>query len=158
MQSREMYKIRGLRRGAIMPGPGDSGAVQFVGTLGSCAGVGAAGAVAAGGTSRIERCGPVPRPRMASVSDRAKKAVPRMAVVRVSRLAVPRPDMKPPMPWEEPMPSPPPSERWRRTTPMRARVTKRWMMRRTVAMGCAGVRCGGVGVVAGGGLGRQFGR
>ena len=37
-------------------------------------------------------------------SDKARKTVARMAVVRVRRLAVPRPVMKLPMPWPPPMP------------------------------------------------------
>ena len=62
------------------------------------------------------------------------KMVARMAVARVSRLAVPRPVMNPPMPWDEPIPNPPPSLRWISTTPISASVTNRWMMSRTLAM------------------------
>ena len=60
------------------------------------------------------------------------KAPARIAVVRVSRFAVPRPDMNEPIPWELPMPRPPPSLRWISTTPIRARVTNRWIISRTV--------------------------
>ena len=63
-----------------------------------------------------------------------RTTVARIAVVRVSRLAVPRPVMKPPMPCEVPMPRPPPSLRWISTTPISARVTNRWMISRTVVM------------------------
>ena len=64
------------------------------------------------GVSRIDRVGPEP-PRLSSarVSDSPMNITARIAVVRVSRLAVPRPDIKEPMPWELPMPSPPPSLR-----------------------------------------------
>ena len=80
----------------------------------------------AGGVSRSDRPAPmVPWFISASVSDRAMKMVAKMAVVRVSRLAVPRPDMKAPMPWELPIPSPPPSLRWISTTPINASVTNR---------------------------------
>ena len=58
-------------------------------------------------------------------------------MVRVSRLAVPRPDMNAPMPCELPIPSPPPSLRWISTTPIRASVTNRWMISRTVVTGRA---------------------
>src|SRR4051794_12158637 len=64
----------------------------------------------------------------------AKNAVPRIAVVRVSRLVVPRPLMNPPMPCDVPIPSPPPSERWISTTPISARVTKRCRTSRTVVI------------------------
>ena len=74
----------------------------------------------------------VPRFIKARVSDSTMKMVARMPVARVSKLAVPRPLMNEPMPWVEPMPSPPPSLRWISTTPIRARVTNRWMIRRTV--------------------------
>ena len=60
------------------------------------------------------------------------KTVARIAVARVSRLAVPRPDMKEPMPCAVPIPRPPPSLRWISTTPISASVTKRWMISRTV--------------------------
>ncbi len=46
-----------------------------------------------------------------------KKAAARMAVARVSTLAVPRDDMKLPPP---PIPRPPPSDRWSSTTTMSA--------------------------------------
>ena len=84
----------------------------------------------------MERLVPiVPRFISASVSDNAMNAVAKTAVARVSRLAVPRPLMNEPMPWEVPMPSPPPSLRWISTTPISARVTNRWIIRRTVANG-----------------------
>ena len=54
-----------------------------------------------------------------------------MAVVRVSKLAVPRPLMKAPMPCEDPMPRPPPSLRWISTTPIMASVTNRCSTRST---------------------------
>ncbi len=53
----------------------------------------------------------VPRLINASVNDKLKNKNAKIAVVRVSRFAVPRPDMKLPMPWDEPIPSPPPSLR-----------------------------------------------
>ena len=74
----------------------------------------------------------VPRFSRARVSDNAMKAVARIAVARVNRLAVPRPLMKEPMPWEVPIPRPPPSLRWISTTPISARVTNRWIIRRTL--------------------------
>jgi hypothetical protein len=61
----------------------------------------------------------------ASVIDSAMKIAARMAVVRVSKLAVPRPLMNEPMPWEVPMPSPPPSLRWISTTPISRTVTNK---------------------------------
>ena len=91
-----------------------------------------------GGTSRIERRTVVPLFSSASTSDRPKNTAARMAVVRVSRLAVPRPLMNEPMPCEVPMPSPPPSLRWISTTPIRASVTNRWMISSTVVMGIPG--------------------
>ena len=63
------------------------------------------------GESRMDRGWSVPRDRKARVSDSTKKRPASTAVARVSRLAVPRPVMKAPMPWEEPMPRPPPSLR-----------------------------------------------
>ena len=93
------------------------------------------GAVAPGGVSSKDRPTPiVPRFSSASASESRKKMVPRIAVVRVSRFAVPRPDMNPPIPWDVPMPRPPPSLRWINTTPIRARVTNRWISSRTVVM------------------------
>ena len=62
------------------------------------------------------------------------KMAARMAVARVSRLAVPRPPMNEPMPCEEPMPSPPPSLRWISTTPISASVTNRWMISKREVM------------------------
>ena len=92
-----------------------------------------AGDEAGAGVSRIDRVVPeVPRFSNAKVSERPMKITARIAVVRVSRLAVPRPDMNEPMPWELPMPSPPPSDRWISTTPISASVTKRWMISSTV--------------------------
>ena len=81
---------------------------------GVAAGAGVEGAVVEeAGVSRIDRPGAadVPRSSSASVSDRTMKIAASIAVVRVSRLAVPRPDMNEPMPWELPTPSPPPSLR-----------------------------------------------
>ena len=99
-------------------------------------GGGAAGeplAGAAGTVSRIDRLTPiVPRFINARVSDSAMKTVARIAVARVNKLAVPRPLMKEPIPWDVPIPSPPPSLRWISTTPINAMVTNRWMIRRTV--------------------------
>ena len=92
------------------------------------------GAVVDAGASRIERPGTAEVPRFSSarVSDSTMNSTARIAVVRVSRLAVPRPDMNEPMPWELPMPRPPPSLRWISTTPISARVTNKWMINRTV--------------------------
>ncbi|CAM4313815.1 hypothetical protein ROMU108268_21575 [Roseomonas mucosa] len=75
-------------------------------------------------------------PRLISASAMAStmKSVARTAVERVSRLAVPRPVMKAPIPWEEPMPRPPPSLRWSSTTPISARATKKCRTSRTVVM------------------------
>ena len=64
-------------------------------------------------------------------SDSAMNNVASTAVPRVSRLAVPRPDMNDPMPWLWPMPRPPPSLRWISTMPISASVTSRWMVSRT---------------------------
>ncbi len=52
------------------------------------------------GVSKIERPGAADVPRLsnARVKDRAMNIAARTAVVRVSRLAVPRPDMNEPMP------------------------------------------------------------
>jgi hypothetical protein len=99
------------------------------------AGGGAAGNVEAGDgpVSRMDRLVPiVPRFSRARLSDKAIKAVARIAVARVNKLAVPRPLMNEPMPWEVPMPRPPPSLRWISTTPISARVTNKWMISRTV--------------------------
>src|SRR5689334_20473543 len=62
-----------------------------------------------------------------------KNRAARPAVVRVRRLAVDRPVMKPDMP-PPPMPSPPPSLFCRRTTPIMAIVAKIWMTRMTAVM------------------------
>ena len=78
-------------------GVAGEGVAGLPGTSGAVTGAAGAGS----GASMIERPTPeVPRLSSASASDRAKNKVPRMAVVRVSKLAVPRPDMKLPMPWE----------------------------------------------------------
>ena len=109
---------------------------QFVGADGpdGAAGGGGVGVEAGAGASRIDRPGAaeVPRSISASVSDKPMKITASTAVVRVSRLAVPRPDMNDPIPWELPMPRPPPSLRWISTTPIRAKVTNRWIISRTV--------------------------
>src|SRR5215469_5312665 len=109
---------------------------QLVGTDGPFGAAGGAGAgVAGAGVSSSEPPTPVvPRFSRASVSDSAMNTVARMAVVRVSRLAVPRPDMNAPMPCELPIPRPPPSLRWISTTPISASVTNRWTISRTVVM------------------------
>src|SRR5262245_27694330 len=62
----------------------------------------------------------------------AKKAAASPAVTRVRKLAAPRPLMKPPPP--PPMPSAPPSERCRSTTPINESASMMWIMRMTVAM------------------------
>jgi hypothetical protein len=109
---------------------------QLVGADGPDGGGGGGGTVvdAGAGVSRIDRVTEpeVPRLSSARVSDSPMKITARIAVVRVSRLAVPRPDMNDPMPWELPMPSPPPSDRWISTTPIKAKVTNKWMISRTV--------------------------
>src|SRR4051812_9218390 len=77
-----------------------------------------------------------------------KKPAARMAVVRVSRLAVPRLDKKPPPP---PTPRPPPSDFCSKTAPISAETSIRWITIATVcistfhhklagraATGCAG--------------------
>jgi hypothetical protein len=134
-------RVMGVRytqanRGVGSPPPKST---QFDGAEGAeGADGGAAGRLVAGepGVSSSDRVVPiVPRFIRASVSDNAMNAVARIAVARVSRLAVPRPLMNEPIPWEVPMPNPPPSLRWISTTPIRARVTNRWMIRRTVANG-----------------------
>jgi hypothetical protein len=51
--------------------------------------------------------------------------VARIAVARVSRLAVPRPDMNAPMPCDDPMHSQPTSLRWIITTTISASETNR---------------------------------
>ena len=100
---------------------------------GAAPGFGASVLTGAGVVSKIDApAPPVPRLSSASVSDRAMKMVARIAVVLVNRLAVPRPDMNAPIPCELPMPRPPPSLRWISTTPIRARVTNKWMINRTV--------------------------
>ena len=82
-----------------------------------------AGAVGAGCTRSTTLVGAVcwlnryDSPRLVT-----KNSVARIAVVRVSALAVPRADMKPDPP---PMPRPPPSDRWMRTTPIKATTTMR---------------------------------
>ena len=110
------------------------GTAQLVGTAGFAGGGGTAGAALdAGVESSSDRCDTVlPRFINASVNDSSMKMAAKIAVVRVSRLAVPRPDMNEPMPWEVPMPNPPPSLRWIRTTPISARVTNRWTISNTV--------------------------
>ena len=121
------------RRAVVAPAPRCVGAAGGGG--GAAGALGAAGKVEAGdGASRMERGWPGPRESQARVSDRTKKTTASPAVARVRRFAVPRPVMKAPMPWDEPMPNPPPSLRWSSTTPIRARVTKRWIMSRTVVM------------------------
>ena len=59
-----------------------------------------------GGTSKIELLPftVVPRFSKASANDSTKNNAASTAVVRVSRLAVPRPDMNAPMPWRCPPP------------------------------------------------------
>ena len=110
---------------------------QFVGAdgPGDAAGGGGGAVVDAGaGVSRIDRPGAadVPRSSSANVNERAMNITASTAVVRVSKLAVPRPDMKEPIPCELPMPRPPPSLRCIKTTPIRARVTNKWIISRTV--------------------------
>ena len=79
-----------------------------------------------GGKSRIDRLTPVvPRFSSASARDNDMNKAAKIAVVRVNRLAVPRPDMNEPMPWELPIPKPPPSLRWISTTPINASVTNK---------------------------------
>ncbi len=82
---------------------------------------------AGAGVSRIDRvvAPEVPRFSQPRSSASVRKIAARIAVVRVSRLAVPRPDMNEPMPCELPIPSPPPSLRWISTTPIRASATNR---------------------------------
>src|SRR4051812_5895315 len=120
-QYRKPTRVWGSPLGGFNP-------IQLVGADGPVgaagAGAGASEAAGAGAVSNTERPIPdVPRFISARVRDSAMKIAARMAVVRVSRLAVPRPDMNAPMPWELPMPRPPPSLRWIRTTPIRAMVT-----------------------------------
>ncbi len=77
---------------------------QFVGAdgPGGAAGGGGDGAVvdAGAGVSRIDRPGAadVPRSSSANVKERPMNITASTAVVRVSRLAVPRPDMNEPIP------------------------------------------------------------
>ena len=105
----------------------------MVGADGPVGATGVGEPVVLAGASRIDRVGAeVPRFSSASVSDNPMKITARTAVIRVSKLAVPRPDMNEPMPWELPMPRPPPSLRWISTTPIRLRVTNRWMISSTV--------------------------
>ena len=88
---------------------GPFGAAGWAGA-GVCAGLGAD--TGAGAVSRIDRPDPaVPRFSNAKVNDKPMKITARIEVMRVSRLAVPRPDMNDPMPCELPMPNPPPSLR-----------------------------------------------
>lgn len=110
------------------------------GAEGADGAAGAAGNVDVGepGTSSSDRLVPiVPRFNNASDNDNAIKAVARIAVARVNKLAVPRPVMNEPIPCDVPIPRPPPSLRWISTTPIRAKVTNRWMIKRTVAKGSA---------------------
>jgi hypothetical protein len=112
---------------------------QLVGADGALGGAaGRAGAATGGGVLRMDPATPeVPRFNSAKASDSAMKTVARIAVARVSRLAVPRPDMNEPMPCELPIPSPPPSLRWINTTPISARVTNRWVIVRTAVKNLA---------------------
>jgi hypothetical protein len=79
---------------------------QFVGAdgpggaAGGAAGGGGAVVDAGAGVSRIERPGAadVPRSSSANVKERPMNITASTAVVRVSRLAVPRPDMNEPIP------------------------------------------------------------
>src|ERR1051326_6274966 len=66
-----------------------------------------------------------------------KKPAARMAVARVSTLAVPRLVMKPPPP---PMPRPPPSDFCSMITPIIARTSIRWTTIMTVCMEVPSVR------------------
>lgn len=59
----------------------------------------------------------------ANAIDVEMKIVPRMTVVRVNALAVPRPVINPPAPPPDPSPKPPPSERCNRMTPIIATHT-----------------------------------
>lgn len=94
-----------------------------LGTDGTAGCVGATGAEE-GDVSIIERgarCDPASKAKAMLV---AKKAAAKIAVVRVSRLAVERPDMKPDIP-PPPIPRAPPSLFWIRTTAMSATAIMR---------------------------------
>src|SRR5262245_46572029 len=77
----------------------------------------------------------------------AKNSAARIAVERVSTLAVPRLDRKPPPPPPPlPMPRPPPSDFWLSTRPTMASTIIRWMRITTVCIRNLlkrGVRAGG---------------
>ena len=81
-------------------------------------GAGAVCPAGAGPLSRIEWGARLQLERMDIKSAVAKNSAPRMAVARESAFAWPRPVMKLPVP--PPVPSAPPSERCRRTTPISA--------------------------------------
>src|SRR6266536_616563 len=82
--------------------------------------------------SRIE-CGLRSQPaRIDSTRLVAKNTAASVAVVRVNTLALPRLVMNPPP--VLPMPSPPPSERCSRTTPVMASTTMRWITIMTVCI------------------------
>src|SRR5882672_11013136 len=103
------------------------------GTLGAAGSAGALG-VAGCVCSMIERGARWVPAMMASPMLVAKKAAARIAVVRVSRLWVERPVMKPDMPPPPLMPSPPPSLFWIRMTPIIAMARRRWMTRTMVVI------------------------
>src|SRR5665213_1503174 len=89
--------------------------------------VGAPGAVVgaeavAGTVSRIAEGGAVRRVTTERAMEVAKKAAARIPVARVSTLPWPRDDRNA---FPPPIPSAPPSERWRSTTAIRATITIR---------------------------------
>ena len=81
-----------------------------------------------GSSAACGRC----RPGSTATGWWQRTAAARIAVVRVSTLAVPRLDRKPPPP--PPMPSPPPSDFCSRTRPTMASTIMRWIRMMTVCM------------------------
>jgi hypothetical protein len=108
-----------------------------VGTLGSGTGASPAGCSAGAETGTVSMIEVGSRELLTSQASPmlvTKNAAARTPVVRVSRLAVPRPLISPPMPPPPPMPRPPPSLFCSSTAPTSATAIIRWMTRRTFCM------------------------
>lgn len=71
--------------------------------------------------------------RMVSEIEVMMNPIAKSQVTLPNAVAADRPDIAPPPP--PPMPRPPPSERCNRTTAIRPRARRRWMIRTTFSMG-----------------------
>jgi hypothetical protein len=118
-------------------GAGDSGAAGATSAGATVGGVTVDGGTAAGavpgGLSKIDRGAVGAWAIIVSARQTIMKSAARMAVTRVRKLALPRTLMNE-AEAEEPMPSPPPSERWSNTTPISPTAKKTCKTRRTVSI------------------------